>query len=95
MIRTWDQYTFHAKMQLIGDALGVRYWSSSDCGCEDMVSLLDILQARGSHGDYVRHLAVLLSIQIDTITPEQIAMLMTSDLDVQYHAAARALGVNV
>lgn len=94
-MKQWNDYGYDAKMQLIGDALGVRYWSASDCGCEDMLGLIDILVERGIHGAYVRHLAALLGFQPDAVTPEQIALMMTSDLDAQYHAAARALGKDV
>lgn len=90
---TWDTSSYNSKMQRIANALGVAYWSVSDCGCEDMLSLLDMLKEHGVHGAYVRYLATLLGFDADRLTLEQIATLMASNLDTQYHAAALALGL--
>ena len=94
-MKAWTEYSYEDKMTLIANALGIRYWSVSDSIDEDARDLLDKLRERGLQAAYVQHLAALSGIDAPHLSPDQIFELIMTDPDRCYHAAARALGVEV
>jgi hypothetical protein len=94
-VKQWSEYSYAEQMTLIADALGVSYWSVSDSASDEVLDLLALLQARGLQAAYVRELAVLCGADSTRMTPEQVFDLIVAAPDVCYHAAARALGMEV
>ena len=94
-MKRWAEYDYGEQMALIANALGVRYWSTADSIAEDIADLLDKLHERDLHGAYVRHLAELRGVPIDSTSPDRLFFLIVAPPDVCYHAAARALGIEV
>ena len=95
-MKRWAEYDYGEQMALIADALGVRYWSTADSIAEDIADLLDTLRKRGLQAEYVHHLAnICFGGHPPRLTLDQVFNLITANPDRCYHAAVRALGVDV